>query len=75
MWPQNKYELACEKKSSNFILEQGKVKYYFEAIEYSNFIIKVADADNQKDGRFFIPLRSLIEYRFNNKNYYPSTES
>jgi sulfur relay (sulfurtransferase) DsrF/TusC family protein len=47
-----------------------KVRYYVEAIDYSNFMFEVVDAYTQKDG-CFISHRSLIKYKFNNKDYSP----
>jgi len=64
-----KYELAYEDNPPNLYLK--KVRYYVEAIDYSNFMFEVLDAHTQKDGYFSISHRSLIEYKFNNKDYSP----
>ncbi|CAK7322791.1 unnamed protein product [Dovyalis caffra] len=54
------YELVCENNRPTLYLK--KVKYYVQAIEYSNFTIRLVDAAVQKDDCFSIPQRSLIAY-------------
>jgi hypothetical protein len=47
------------------------VKYYVQAIHYSNFTIRLVDADVQKDDCFSIPRHSLTPYHFDiNSDYY-----
>jgi len=63
-----RYELICENNRPALYL--NKVKYYVQAIDYSNFTIRVVDADVQKDDCFSIPSHSLIEGPFNDMDYY-----
>ncbi|KAJ7002559.1 hypothetical protein NC653_007910 [Populus alba x Populus x berolinensis] len=53
-----KYERTCE--NNRPALYWKGVKYYVQAIDYSNFTIRVVDADIQKDDCFSIPRHSLI---------------
>ena len=53
-----KYELTCENNRPALYLNE--VKYYVQAIDYSNFTIRLVDADVQKDDCFSIPRHSLI---------------
>ena len=55
-----KYELACENNRPALYLKKKTVKYYVQAIYYSNFTIRLVDADFQKDGCCSIPRHSLI---------------
>jgi hypothetical protein len=65
-----KYELTCENNRPALYLNKG-VKYYVQAIDYSNFTIRLVDADVQKDDCFSIPRHSLILYYFiYNRDYY-----
>jgi len=65
-----KYELTCENNRPALYLNKG-VKYYVQAIHYSNFTIRLVDADVQKDDCFSIPRHSLIhDYFFYNRDYY-----
>jgi hypothetical protein len=49
------------------------VKYYVQAINYSNLMIRVVDADVQKDDCFSIPRHSLThKYLYYNRDYYLS---
>ncbi|XP_034896887.2 LEAF RUST 10 DISEASE-RESISTANCEUS RECEPTOR-LIKE PROTEIN KINASE-like 2.4 isoform X2 [Populus alba] len=54
------YELACENNHPALYLKKKTVKYYVQAIHYSNFTIRLVDADVQKDDCFSIPHHSLI---------------
>jgi hypothetical protein len=53
-----KYELTCE--NNRLGLYWKGVKYYVQAIHYSNFTIRLVDADVQKDDCFSIPRHSFI---------------
>jgi len=65
-----KYELTCENNRPALYLNKG-VKYYVQAIDYSNFTIRLVDADVQKDDCFSIPRHSLILFpRYMNRDYY-----
>jgi hypothetical protein len=66
-----KYELTCENNRPALYLNNG-VKYYVQAIHYSNLTIRLVDADVQKDDCFSIPRHSLIiDYSFSGqKGYY-----
>ena len=55
-----KYELSCENNRPALYLKNKGAKYYVQAIDYSNFTIRVVDADVQKDDCFSIPRHSLI---------------
>jgi len=55
-----KYELTCENNRPALYLKNKTVKYYVQAIDYSNLTIRVVDADVQKDDCFSIPRHSLI---------------
>jgi hypothetical protein len=48
-----------------------RVKYYVQAIHYSNFTIRLVDADVQKDDCFSIPRHSLILDPSDNRDYLP----
>jgi len=66
-----KYELICENNRPALYLKG--VKYYVQAIDYSNFTIRLVDADVQKDDCFSIPRHSLIiDYSSDNRDYYLS---
>ncbi|KAL9377415.1 hypothetical protein Peur_028750 [Populus x canadensis] len=52
------YELTCENNRPALYLKG--VRYYVQAIHYSNFTIRLVDADVQKDDCFSIPRHSLI---------------
>ncbi|XP_073264274.1 LEAF RUST 10 DISEASE-RESISTANCEUS RECEPTOR-LIKE PROTEIN KINASE-like 2.4 isoform X3 [Populus alba] len=54
-----KYELTCENNRPALYLNNG-VKYYVQAIHYSNFTIRLVVADVQKDDCFSIPRHSLF---------------
>jgi hypothetical protein len=59
-----KYELTCENNRPALYLNEA-VKYYVQAINYSNLMIRLVDADVQKDDCFSIPRHSLIyDYYF-----------
>ncbi|XP_034923476.1 LEAF RUST 10 DISEASE-RESISTANCEUS RECEPTOR-LIKE PROTEIN KINASE-like 2.4 isoform X2 [Populus alba] len=66
-----KYELTCENNRPALYLKKKTVKYYVQAIDYSNFTIRLVDADVQKDDCFSIPRHSLIYYTFDNMDYLP----
>jgi len=55
-----KYELACE-NNVRPTLYLHMVKYYVQAINYSDFTIRLVDAAVQKDDCFSIPHHSLTE--------------
>jgi len=54
------YELACE-NNLRPTLYLDMVKYYVQAINYSNFTIRLVDASVQKDDCFSIPHHSITE--------------
>ena len=66
-----KYELTCENNRPALYLNNG-VKYYVQAIHYSNLTIRLVDADVQKDDCFSIPRHSLIidDSLFGQMGYY-----
>jgi len=67
-----KYELTCE--NNRLYLKNKTVKYYVQAIDYSNFTIRLVDADVQKDDCFSIPRHSLfMHYYFSYYRSYTST--
>ncbi|KAI5558526.1 hypothetical protein BDE02_17G048200 [Populus trichocarpa] len=67
-----KYELTCENNRPALYLNET-VKYYVQAIDYSNFTIRLVDADVQKDDCFSIPRHSFIDdYSSENRGYYLS---
>jgi len=67
-----KYELTCENNRPALYLNET-VKYYVQAIDYSNFTIRLVDADVQKDDCFSIPRHSFIDdYSSDNRGYYLS---
>ena len=69
-----KYELTCENNRPALYLKNKTVKYYVQAIDYSNFTIRVVDADVQKDDCFSIPRHSFIDdYSSDNGGYYLSS--
>ncbi|XP_052310363.1 LEAF RUST 10 DISEASE-RESISTANCE LOCUS RECEPTOR-LIKE PROTEIN KINASE-like 1.2 [Populus trichocarpa] len=65
------YELVCENNRPTLYLKT--VKYYVQAIEYSNFTVRLVEAAVQKDDCFSIPHRSLIAYDnyISYRNYLP----
>jgi len=66
------YELTCENNRPALYLNKG-VKYYVQAIDYSNFTIRLVDADVQKDDCFSIPRHSLTnDYLSYKRDYYLS---
>jgi hypothetical protein len=53
-------------------LKKKTVKYYVQAIHYSNFTIRLVDSDVQKDDCFSIPRHSLIIDDYpDNRDYLP----
>ncbi|KAG5226650.1 LEAF RUST DISEASE-RESISTANCE LOCUS RECEPTOR PROTEIN KINASE [Salix suchowensis] len=64
-------ELACEDNVS-LALHLNMVKYYVQAINYSDSTIRLVDPAVQKDDCFSIPHHSLTQTWFNdnNSNYY-----
>ncbi|KAL9371792.1 hypothetical protein Peur_036932 [Populus x canadensis] len=65
-----KYELTCENNRPTLYLNKG-VRYYVQAIHYSNFTIRLVDADFQKADCFSIPRHSLIIDPLDNRDYLP----
>jgi len=65
------YELACE-NNVRPTLYLHMVKYYVQAINYSDFTIQLVDASVQKDDCFSIPHHSLTEelLRFPGDDHY-----
>ncbi|KAF9663072.1 hypothetical protein SADUNF_Sadunf17G0000500 [Salix dunnii] len=55
-----KFELACE-NNERLTLRLNVVKYYVQAISYSDSTIRLVDAAIQKDDCFSIPYHSLTE--------------
>ncbi|KAL9380275.1 hypothetical protein Peur_025932 [Populus x canadensis] len=55
------YELACE-NNVRPTLYLHMVKYYVQAINYSDFTIRLVEAAVQKDDCFSIPRHSITEY-------------
>ncbi|KAJ6865809.1 hypothetical protein NC652_037353 [Populus alba x Populus x berolinensis] len=63
------FELACE-NNVRPTLYLDMAKYYVQAINYSDFTIRLVDAAVQKDDCFSIPHHSFTEYLLYNYYYY-----
>ncbi|XP_034203516.1 rust resistance kinase Lr10-like [Prunus dulcis] len=64
----SRYELSCENNLTVLYLYAGK--YYVQAINYSNYTIRVVDANLQKDNCSSIPHYSLSMYNFSDGDPY-----
>ncbi|CAL9004700.1 unnamed protein product [Prunus brigantina] len=64
----SRYELSCENNLTVLYLYAGK--YYVQAINYSNYTIRVVDANLHKDNCSSIPHYSLSMYNFSDGDPY-----
>ncbi|XP_011047641.1 PREDICTED: probable receptor-like protein kinase At5g39020 isoform X6 [Populus euphratica] len=65
-----KYELTCENNRPALYLKNKGVKYYVQAIHYSNFTIRLVDADVQKGHSLIIDPSDDLPYNLGWFGYY-----